>query len=466
MSRPKLFRDPVHGQIRYEKTGEADPFPGSKKGRGRTRAAVRERQVGWLIQRLMDCPEFQRLRHCRQNGVTNLVFHGAEHSRFAHSMGAAFLAREMFERIERNADRVESDAHFLATVAAALLHDVGHGPFSHALEHILERCGVDFDHERMTERFIEEDSSIHAVLSEVDPQFPQEVANYVRKKRPVEHWRYRIVSSQLDADRLDYLLRDARSVGLDQHSFDLSRLLEFLEHLDGTRIAVDRRGLEAVESYLVMLDHMYRAVYFHHAVRAASCLLESVFARAVALDRAGMADPFGRNGPGANPFVGLIGQGVGLDLSTYARLGEFHAWELIERWQASTDTALADLSRRLMRRDLFKAIDVRDDDYKAMRQLDDRAKDLTRSSLGFVDDTTIEHYVVIDEPKRTSYKWYNWREEDRVDESIWIVGLDKPQPIESYKRSRIVQGLKETQYLPRLLVTAEVRDRLNSGAGI
>jgi len=272
MARPKFYRDPIHGQIRYDSVDIAVAFPGSSF----------EKRLGWLIRRLIDCPEFQRLRHIRQNGLANLVFHGAEHSRFTHSMGAAYLAREMFDRIVRNSDQKPDEDRLLATVAAALLHDIGHGPFSHSLEEILDECGVDFDHERMTVRIIEEDTQIHRILAEVDPKFPERVAAYIDKEKQLDaDWTYRVVSSQLDADRLDYLMRDARLAGLQGHGFDLPRLMDFLTQLDGERIAVDRRALEALEAYLVTLDHMYRAVYFHHTVRAASRHLEAVLGRAV-----------------------------------------------------------------------------------------------------------------------------------------------------------------------------------------
>ena len=128
MPRPKFYRDPVHGQIRFDRVDQAEP-PAAGSPPGRT--------LSWLIHRLIDSREFQRLRHIRQNGLVNLVFHGAEHSRFGHSMGVCYLAREMYARITRNMGDPVEPRRRLATCAAALLHDIGHGQFSNVLEEIL-----------------------------------------------------------------------------------------------------------------------------------------------------------------------------------------------------------------------------------------------------------------------------------------------------------------------------------------
>jgi hypothetical protein len=376
-------------------------------------------------------------------------------------MGTAHLAREMFDRITRNSDGQQDEQRLLATVAAALLHDIGHGPFSHTLEEILDACGVEFDHERMTQRIIEEDTEIKRALAEVDGSFPGTVAAYIdKKRREHDHWSYRLVSSQLDADRLDYLLRDARFCGLQGHGFDLPRLLDFLTQLDGKRIAVDRRAIEAVEAYLVTLDHMYRAVYFHHTVRAASRLLESLLSRAVELHTSGDTAVFGLATAAKSPLVELIEKGARVDLAAYLRLGEYHVWALVDAWQKHADPVLSDLATRLVERRFLKTIEVRDEKYQEVKRLEERAAVFTRETLGFVDEKSVHFYVLVDQPERTSYKQYDWRTE-QPDESIWIVeSPHKATPVEKYESSRIVQGLKETNYFSRLIVTDEVRKKL------
>ncbi len=416
--RPKFYRDPVHGQIRYDSTDLGAKRP--------PRDA--QKRNGWLLRRLIDTPEFQRLRHIRQNGLANFVFHGAEHSRFSHSMGVAHLAAEMYDRIVRNMGESVDDERRLLTSAAALLHDIGHGPFSHTIEEILRDSDIPFDHERLSERFIEEDgSSVAQTLQAVGKEFPSKVAVFIdKKRRKKDHWTYRLVSSQLDADRLDYLLRDAKCAGLQGYGFDLPRLLDMLQHLDGIRIAVDRRAIEAVEGYLLSLDQMYRAVYFHHTVRAGNCLLSSVLRRAFELHKRGRCtipkkDMSGRT----HPLYSLFSQGLDIDLEHYARLGEYHLWVLIEAWQANKDHILSDLSRRLMARRLFKTIEVDPTKYRDLQEIKEKAKRLALRALDHVDVDTVGYYVSVDEPSRTSYKRYDWRRE-AGDESIWIVGGLRP----------------------------------------
>ncbi|MGK4005328.1 HD domain-containing protein [Sorangium sp. So ce1036] len=459
MPRPKFYRDPVHLQIRYDAVDLARAFPAEGD------AGLR---IGWLVRKLVDCPEFQRLRHIRQNGLTNLVFHGAEHSRFAHSMGVAHLAREMYAGIERNSDAPANADHKVMTCVAALLHDVGHGPFSHTLEEILKEHGVEFDHEIMTQRIIEEDdSAISTTLKSADPALPTQIVYYIDKKRrreakQDEHWRYRLVSSQLDADRLDYLLRDALFAGM-KGGFDLSRLLDSLQELDGKRIAVDRGSIVTVEAYLVTLDQMYRAVYYHHATRAASVLLSSTMRRAFELHRRGDPSIFPPEGrTGIHPLQALAERGQAIALHQYMRLGEFQVWSLIESWKHHPDAVLSDLAGRLLCRRLFKTIDVDAAQRRSLNELEEHARSLTKKLLGHVDDATVGYYVSVDEPGRTSYKQYDWRSE-WPDESIWLVGEGPdPRPIEDNPQSRIVAALKETKYFHRLVFPEEIRASLLS----
>lgn len=453
MARPKLYRDPVHVQIRYDRVDLNADCP-----------AGGDPRVSWVIQRLIDSREFQRLRHIRQNGLTNLVFHGAEHSRFTHSMGVAHLAAEMCRRVARNSGE-QVDAHVeLSTCVAALLHDVGHGPFSHTLEEILSDAEVSFDHELMTQRLIEEKGTeLNSVLSSIDPGFPGEIARYIDKKRKGKDWWYKIVSSQLDADRLDYLLRDARNAGL-LGGFDLPRLLDSLERLDNERLAVGRGSLEVVEGYLVMLDQMYRIVYYHHTTRAASVLLSSTLRRAFDLRRKGDETVFPSSPSGATHPLEVLGKdGDTIELHHYVRLGEYQVWALMEEWQESRDPVLSDLSRRLMSRRLFKTMEVDPSKTKRLERLKELARSLTQTLLPYVDASTVDYYVTIDEPSRTSYKLYDWLSPGS-DESIWLLGGGQsPRAIEN-EDSEMIAALKKKRYFHRLVFPVEIRDRLLSEA--
>jgi uncharacterized protein len=347
MPRPKFFRDPVHVQLRFDDVSLEDS-PKDLLGSGRE---------SWLLRKLIDSSEFQRLRFVRQNGLANLVFHGAEHTRFTHSLGVSHLAGLMYDSIVRNCSEASSQDDRLLIATAALLHDIGHGPFSHTMEEILRGIGKEFDHEDMTVRYINEATAVNGPLCQVDQSLPGLLTKFFDKStRDDDNWRYRIVSSQLDADRLDYLLRDAMFSGIRGASFDLDRIIDMLYHHDGKSIALEIGALEAVESYLFTLDHMYRAIYYHHAVRAATQGLLSAIKRAVQLhieDRYAIPSIYPS---GLNPFQELLEHGSGISIESYSRLSEFQLWQYLEIWRDSEDVTLADLSSRILERRLFKTI--------------------------------------------------------------------------------------------------------------
>jgi len=453
MAKIQVFRDPIHTQIRFENAdllGEL-PTPEGKK-------------QSWVVRNLINCSAFQRLRHMRQNGLTNLVFFGAEHSRFPHSIGVCHMAGIMYDKLLRNEGKTPSGGERLSVCVAALLHDVGHGPFSHALEEILRGSNVDFSHEYMTVRIITEDEGISGLLSQVDPTFADQISKYISAElRNEDHWCYRIVSGELDADRLDYLLRDALFTGIRGHSFDIERLLDMLQLKDNA-IAVDRKALEAVEAYLVSLDHMYRMVYHHHTVRVATRMLCSVFRRAFDLLSDGRLDPFNGQGDAGMLFRELFEKGQEIDVATYCRLSEFHAWSLIEAWQNSEDKILADLSQRLMERKLFKSIDVQlNTGFNIIEERMHKAKGILLDEFDWVKtEDEAGYYVTLDEPTRTSVKNYDWRASDDV-AAIWMVGCGKPPcPVQDEDDSWIVNALKGVREFRRLLLPKEIKEKLTS----
>lgn len=448
LARPKFYRDPVHLQVRFDAV-DLNVLP---EDTGR---------MSWLCQKLIDTPHFQRLRFIRQNGLANLVFHGAEHSRFTHSIGVHHVAKQMYERICRNSSESESSEWKLLTVIAALLHDVGHGPFSHTLEEILKEVDVKFHHEEMTKRFISDpDSDIYKILVQIDNKLPENLILFFDKKmRKQDHWVYRVVSSQLDADRLDYVQRDALFAGLRGHGFDFERMLDLLNHHEN-RIAVDRGATEALESYLVSLDQLYRAIYYHHAVRSATQMLMSLMRRAVNLHRNGDRSIFASLADGEpHPICDLLEKGSSMDLRRYQRLTEYGLWYLIEAWQGHGDKILSELSARILNRKLLKTIEVDQTDFRRTSALMEQAKVLVARMYPDAPEA-VEHFVLYDEPSRTSYKRYDWKSESR-DESIWLVGRGKKEaPLEDDDDSTIIQSFKSKRYFPRLIVPSEVRQKL------
>ena len=441
----------MHLQLRFEDVPLTDQPPSADAGEAGRRS--------WLLRSLIDNESFQRLRSIRQNGLTNLVFHGAEHTRFTHSMGVCHLAGVMFEKIKRNCSEEQDEITQTAVMAAALLHDIGHGPFSHAMEEVIRGIGKDFDHEKITVRYITEaSSSIHKILLKYSDDLPAILERFFDKaKREENSWVYRIVSSQIDADRLDYLLRDQLFTGVLGSEFDLERILDLMYHRNDGSIAVEIGALEAVEGYLFTLDQMYRTVYYHHAVRAATRCLTSAIKRAVSLHLDGDKSIFPPINGGDSHLASLISLGEQIELSKYDCLGDFAIWQHFDFWKDSGDEILADLSSRVRKRELFKTIELKDLSFEKMTELVERAKEKTIQIMPNLDQNTVEYYVIYDGPERTSYKTYTWTPES-TEESIWLVGEGiVPHPIETDQDSRIIEGLKRARVFPRLIVTAEVR---------
>src|SRR5437016_3082082 len=251
----KIIRDPVHDVIAFRMDAPAEA----------------------LLFRLLNSIEFQRLRRIRQLGMASLAYPGADHSRYSHSLGVMETARKILDQL--------GQSHYIAPeprticLCAALLHDLGHGPFSHVFERV---SGI--EHEELTRRVILDPASgIHATLLRRDPSLPEKIADFLACK-PRRTFLCDVISSQLDADRLDYLLRDNLMTGSRYGGYDLRWLLHSMtidEKSD--RLAVNWKGVSAVEAYLQARYHMYRNVYFHKVVRAAEGMLRLALKRAQSL---------------------------------------------------------------------------------------------------------------------------------------------------------------------------------------
>jgi hypothetical protein len=434
--RPRVFRDPIHGDITF--------------ARGRFQE---------LLEAVIDTEMFQRLRRIRQTAVMNLVFHGAEHSRFTHSMGAAHVAGLMFDAAAARGGLTPAAAEREDTVLAALLHDVGHGPFSHSLEEII---GPSFAHERVSVRILTApESQIRALLAAYDPDLPGRLRRYIEHGEPADRrWYHAIVSSQLDADRLDYLARDALMAGIRTHQFDLSRLVGSLTVI-ADRLVVDARAHDIIEAFLLALDQMYGTAYYHKTVRAASLSLEATVRRADRISRGdgGMRErlfPPRRGRP--DPFYVLLGAGSEVPLGDYERLDEAHVLGLIGAWRDAPDATLAELARRHETRRFPKMVRLPIEsaslDPQGWQAALDRATAIFHRRFPDRDPAS---FVYFDQPKRLSYKRYvagSGTEPIRVTAPGGGV-----RPIEDDPRS-LANNLSTRLYFPRLFVPEEIRDEV------
>ena len=317
----RTYHDPLHGAIRLD---GADPAEA-------------------LVIDLIDTAPFQRLRRVRQLGPAFLTFHGAESSRFTHSLGVLHLARLALGQLERRNPALAE--HRAVLYAAALLHDVGHGPLSHSGE---EMYGL--HHEAWSGRLIREHPALRDRLETYAPGTAGAVAALL------EHGQYpnaaiqALVSSQLDCDRLDYLLRDSYSTGTAYGKLDLERILAALTLAPDGQLAITPKGLMAVEHYLVVRNLMYRSVYNHRLNVVCNWLLRQTIASARRLGPAEVwADPV---------MARWLWHCDGLDLETFLANADIRTGYHLMRWMEEGPAELQAPCRRLLERRLLKATAV------------------------------------------------------------------------------------------------------------
>lgn len=319
----KVFRDPIHQYIHVEHQ---------------------------IILELINSKEFQRLRRIKQLGTSSFTFHAAEHSRFGHSLGVYEITRRIcnfFARnfsIEEDSENGWDDSERLVALCAALLHDVGHGPYSHTFEGIF-----DTNHELFTIDIItSETTEINQILRQVAPDFPEKVASVISKVYPNQQV-VQLISSQIDADRMDYLLRDAFYTGTEYGTFDLTRILRVIRPYKNG-IAFQFNGMHAVEDYIVSRYQMYMQIYFHPVSRGMEVILDHLLKRGKFLYS---SDPdfFQNYSPLVVPFLNGT-----YTLSDYLKLDDGVLNTAFLSWMDHPDDTLSDLAKRFLHRRPFKSI--------------------------------------------------------------------------------------------------------------
>lgn len=363
---------------------------------------------------LIDTPEFQRLRRIRQLGASYGTYHGAEHSRFGHSLGVLWVMHKVIRRLKNQGVAIDSWSEQVAYVAA-LLHDIGHGPFSHALEECLTPGQ---DHEDWSRRIILGDTNVHRILRERDPDLPAAVASVLdgtwRGPRLVRS----LVSSQLDVDRMDYLLRDSLYTGVTYGLFDLERLINTLWVVDQELVLL-RKGIVAAEEYILARYFMYWQVYFHKTTRGQELLLRQVWQRAVRLAQEGRL-----GGEGISRHLHRLVHGEA-DLDTYLRVDDYDVMAAIKAWTEHPDDILSDLSRRFVDRALLKSV------FRVAHE----AIDLSRidEAAGILQEAgwDPDYYLLVDHTKDVAYDYYTPPngDETRRKPILALDELGRPQEI-------------------------------------
>ena len=296
-----------------------------------------------LVYDLINHPIFQRLRRIKQLGLTNLVYPGALHTRFHHAIGAMYLMTEALQVLKSKGIKITDD-ETRAAIVAILLHDIGHGPFSHALEHTIVK-GI--HHEDISTMLMDE---LNKVFSG-----KLTLAIKIFKNEHPKKFLYQLVSSQLDMDRLDYLNRDSFFTGVTEGVVSSDRIIKML-HVQNGELVVEAKGIYSVENFLISRRLMYWQVYLHKTVLSAEKLLVNILKRAKELSLTGevlFATPalslFLRNNFSKKEFM----KNTEL-LQQFVLLDDYDIMASVKVWANDTDFVLSALCKNLLDRNLYK----------------------------------------------------------------------------------------------------------------
>ncbi len=421
-----ILRDPVHGLVAFEAEEEG------------------------LLVRLFAAREVQRLRRIRQLGLASLAFPGAEHSRFAHAIGAAHVMQRLLAHLRR----IDHELPFWQRVtserardalAAAFLHDIGHGPFSHMFEEALPDA---VSHETWTDRILLDPSTdVHQILVSQDPHLPRRVSDLVHGRHDLPYLS-KAVSGTVDVDRCDYLLRDAHATGVRFGEYDLAWLLRSVCFVNDAKMSEraptlgfdGRKGVSSLESFVLARYFMFQQVYFHKSSRASEILIKRIFSRAIECVRAGTPLSL------FPPALASVAAGEEPSLREYLELDDQSILVAIHAWEDASDPVLSDLCKRLRCRDLFKTVELYDADEQAVAESHEKARDIARAA-GKDPDV----YVGVDVAEDTPYS----------EESPLYVAFPRGKPRLPSEVSVVLERLSgATIKRTRILFASELRTQM------
>ena len=356
----KIINDPVYGFIR---------FP--------------ERELMQIINH----PWFQRLRRIKQMGMADLVYPGAVHTRFAHSLGACHLAGKAMDELRAKGIATYND-EYLATRMAALLHDVGHGPFSHSLEKSLVG-GV--SHENLSgmimQRMNEEMGGILGKAIQVfDRSYPA-------------HYLHQLVSSQMDVDRMDYLNRDSFYTGVSEGVIGYDRILQMLT-VSNNELLVEEKGVHSVEKFIIARRLMYWQVYLHKTVLGTELLLVNILKRAKELTLDGMqlfATPALSYFLQRNLTIKDFKDNP-IHLDTFCMLDDTDVMSSIKVWIGCRDKILSELCKMLILRNLYKV----SFNSESLASILIEKRDVVKKRLG-IEEKDLHYFVFEGEASNSTY---------------------------------------------------------------
>ena len=375
----RIFRDPVHDIISLNLKIQAEQ----------------------MVFELLDTPEMQRLRRISQLGVSSMTYPGATHTRFLHSLGTFHLCRRVLQHIgcliiaeltDHLSKQIRQSIECLINshpllYSAAILHDIGHGPFSHVIESV-----TDESHEKRTKKIVQGSPRIREILDKHGVAF-EDIAKVIGRHHE-NVMLVKLVSSQLDADRLDYLIRDSYMTGVKYGNVDLEWLITSLrigENAGVPEIGLDAsKGLNIAESLVFARYHMYNKVYFHKTTRGFEVLIKNILKRAKRLFDENKLKPVTF---GAECLFNL-------DLDKFLALDDSSLWSSFTEWACKAkDKILKDLCSRLLERKPLKAVELnKNNTFEAIVEIGRKKDALKRMRLD------ADYYSGEDNPPFSYYK--------------------------------------------------------------
>lgn len=418
----RTYLDPIHGPIHLSLS---DP-------------------VESLLIKIIDSKEFQRLRRVHQMGLGWFTFHGAEHSRFGHSLGTLFTARKMLECLSKNFPEINTfKPEFFA---AALLHDIGHGPFSHTSEKL-----IPVSHEELTKIIISSNSEVNFHLKKFRKNLPEKVTSLLSHKTKHKYLS-QLVSSYIDCDRLDYLRRDSYYIGVPYGLTGSDRIISSLEIDKDTKrlVVLENLGLDAVIHYLHARYSMYQQIYQHKKNIASDFMLRKIISRIIKVTPLDIP-------PELKEWLSLRNKPVRkINLDFYSKVDDYSLLTYIHRLanKSFEDKALKDLCEKFISRRLFKSIEFRAGIKKErVQEILKRVKTLAKNK-----NLEADYYTGVEQSSSKPYEPY--KSGDKTGKAIFIKqnnGVIK----ELSKVSGLVKALSQENIVKTCLVFApELEDEI------
>ncbi len=317
----RIFHDPIHKEIIFDS----------------------EKPEELMVLELIETPVFQRLRRIKQLGAASLLFHGAESSRFTHSIGVFCIARKIFQRL------VEIEPNFCSNkfilYGAALLHDLGHGPLSHTSETIFKH-----NHENWSKNLLLNYPPVTSILQNFDSELPHQIGELFETKNLFSKPLKTLISSEIDCDRLDYLLRDSYNTGTNYGLVDLERIISALTFSPEGNIAIKPKGVIAIEHFLILRNMMYRTIYNHRINEITTWLLERIITtiqnndlKKIWIDKSLYKWIFSPNN---------------LEIDEFIKNDDITFYYHLIRWKDESFEPLSTLCKMFIDRELLKAVDI------------------------------------------------------------------------------------------------------------